>query len=123
MTAVRRFCRAQFEKFYWPTLKEIIEALWFKAPDAFYAEGEWNPNLHIAQLPDLSIVYHGPGRRFEVHKALGHKFCLSGEPERPVIFGTPEDVRACCKKVIDGGPRRRLRDDAAIMTTPRRTPA
>ena len=111
----------QFERFYWPTLKQIIEELWRHGHQTlFYAEGEWNPNLkYIAQLPELSIIYHvDRGDIFEVHKAVGHKFCISGGiPNELLAFGTPEDVRACCKKVIDGVARDGgyILDASAIM--------
>ena len=37
---------SQFEKFYWPTLKEIIERLWAHGCQTlFYAEGDWTANL------------------------------------------------------------------------------
>ncbi len=112
---------AQFDRYYWPTLKWIIEELWARGHQTlFYAEGEWNPNLKwIAQLPDLSIVYHvDRGDIFEVHKAVGHKFCLSGGvPNDLLAFGTPDDVRACCKKIIDGVARDGgyVMDASAIM--------
>ena len=111
----------QFERFYWPTLKQIIEGLWARGHQVlFYAEGEWNPNLkYIAQLPELSIIYHvDRGDIFEVHKAVGHKFCLSGGiPNDLLAFGTPQDVRDCCKKVIDGVARDGgyIMDASAIM--------
>jgi uroporphyrinogen-III decarboxylase len=111
----------QFEKFYWPTLKWIIEELWKQGIQTlFYAEGEWNPNLkYIAELPDLSIVYHvDRGDIFEVHKAVGHKFCLSGGiPNDLLAFGTPDEVRTCCKKVIEGvaGDGGYVMDASAIM--------
>jgi len=111
----------QFEKFYWPTLKWIIEELWKRGHQVlFYAEGEWNPNLkYIAELPDLSIIYHvDRGDIFEVHKAVGHKFCLSGGiPNDVLAFGTPDEVRECCKKVIDGvaGDGGYIMDASAIM--------
>jgi len=111
----------QFERFYWPTLKEIIEALWARGHQTlFYAEGEWNPNLkYIAGLPELSIVYHvDRGDIFEVHKAVGHKFCLSGGiPNDLLAFGTPQEVRDHCKRVIDGVARDGgyIMDASAIM--------
>jgi uroporphyrinogen-III decarboxylase len=111
----------QFEKFYWPTLKQIIEGLHARGIQTlFYAEGEWNPNLkYIAALPDLSIVYHvDRGDIFEVHKAVGHKFCLSGGiPNDLLAFGTPEDVRSFCRKVLDGVARDGgyVMDASAIM--------
>jgi len=112
---------AQFERFYWPTLKQIIEELHARGHQVlFYAEGEWNPNLkYIAELPDLSIVYHvDRGDIFEVHRAVGHKFCLSGGiPNDLLTFGTPDEVRDYCKKVIDGVARDGgyIMDAAAIM--------
>ena len=72
---------AQFESHYWPTLKPIIEELWAHGHQTlFYAEGNWNHHLDsFAELPDRSIVYHvDQGDIFEVHRQVGHKFCLSG---------------------------------------------
>ncbi len=111
----------QFEKFYWPTLKWITEELWRHGHQVlYYAEGEWNPNLkYIAQLPERSIVYHvDRGDIFEVHRAIGEKFCISGGiPNALLAFGSPDDVRACCKKVIDGVARDGgyILDASAIM--------
>jgi len=111
----------QFERFYWPTLRYIIESLWADGIQTlFYAEGEWNPNLkYIAQLPERSIVYHvDRGDIFEVHRAVGDKFCLSGGiPNDVLALGTPEDVRACCRRVIDGVARDGgyVMDASAIM--------
>ena len=43
---------------------------------------------------------------FEVHKKIGHKFCLSGGISNTLLsFGTPDEVRQCCKEVIDGVAR------------------
>ena len=111
----------QFEKFYWPTLKQIIEGLWTQGIQTlFYAEGEWNPNLkYIAELPERSIVYHvDRGDIFEVHEAVGDKFCISGGvPNDLLAFGTPGEVRDCCKKIIDGVGRDGgyIMDASAIM--------
>ena len=78
------------------------------------------PNLKwIAELPERSIVYHvDRGDIFEVHQAVGEKFCISGGvPNDLLAFGTPDDVRACCKKVIDGVARDGgyIMDASAIM--------
>lgn len=96
----------QFRSHYWPTLKPIIEGLWANGVQTlFYAEGNWNHHLDsFAELPDRSIVYHvDQGDIFEVHRRLGHKFCLSGGiPNYLLSFGKPEEVRQRCRKVIDG---------------------
>jgi hypothetical protein len=95
-----------FSKIYWPTVKPIIEELWAAGHQTlFYAEGNWDHHLEsFAELPDLSIVYHvDQGDIFKAHKVLGHKFCLSGGIRNFLLaFRTPDDVRAHCRKVIDG---------------------
>ncbi len=112
---------SQFEQYYWPTLKWIIEELWSRGHQTlFYAEGEWNPVLKwIAELPERSIVYHvDRGDIVEVHKAVGDKFCISGGiPNDLLAFGTPDEVRECCKRVIDGVARDGgyIMDASAIM--------
>ena len=111
----------QFETFYWPTLKPMIEAIWAEGHRVlFYAEGNWNPHLKsFAELPDGSIVYHvDRADIFEAHEAVGRKFCLSGGiPNFLLAYRTPEDVRAYCKKVIDGVARDGgyIMDAAAII--------
>jgi uroporphyrinogen-III decarboxylase len=95
-----------FKNIYWPTLKPIIEEIWAKGHQVlFYAEGDWNAHLKsFAELPDQAIIYHVDNADiFEVHKAIGHKFCISGGiPNFLLGYGTPDEVRDCCRKVIDG---------------------
>ena len=95
-----------FNAIYWPTLKPIVEEIWSRGHQVlFYAEGDWNHHLDsFAELPDQSIIYHvDKADIFEVHKKLGHKFCISGGlPNFLLGYGTPDDVRAYCKKLIDG---------------------
>ena len=97
---------AQFESHYWPTLKPIIEEFWKHGHQTlFYAEGDWNHHLDaFAELPERSIVFHADrGDIFEIHRKLGHKFCISGGiPNVLLSHGTPDEVRAYCRKVIDG---------------------
>ena len=99
----------QFDGTYWPTLKPIIEEIWKAGHQTlFYAEGDWTPHLNaFAELPDASIVYHvDRADIFETHKAIGHKFCLSGGVSNYLLaYGTPEEVRDHCKKIIDGVAR------------------
>ncbi|MCP4376624.1 MAG: hypothetical protein GY794_10685 [bacterium] len=96
----------QFEQFHWPTLKPIIQELWGAGRQTlFYAEGNWNRHLDaFAELPDASIVYHVDNADiFEVHRKIGHKFCLSGGiPTSLLAYGTAEQVRQSVKEVIEG---------------------
>ncbi len=98
--------QAQFDTIYWPTLKPIIQELWKHGHQTlFYAEGNWDRHLDaFAELPDQSIVYHvDQGNIFDVHQKLGGKFCLSGGLSNYLLaFGTPEDVRARCRQIIEG---------------------
>jgi len=110
-----------FNKLYWPTLKPIIEEIWSHGHQVlFYAEGNWNAHLKaFAELPEKSIVYHIDNADiFEAHKVLGDKFCISGGiPNFLLSFGTPQEVRDYCKKVIDGvaGDGGYIMDAGAIM--------
>lgn len=101
--------QSQFDSHYWPTLKPIIEEFWRHGHQTlFYAEGNWDAHLNaFAELPDRSIVFHlDRSDPFLAHRVLGHKFCLSGGvPNAMLAYGTPEEVRAYCKKLIDGVAR------------------
>ncbi|HUW18180.1 MAG TPA: uroporphyrinogen decarboxylase family protein [Sedimentisphaerales bacterium] len=101
--------RKHFENLYWPTLKPIIEEIWSHGHQVlFYAEGNWDAHLEsFTELPDASIVYHvDMGDIFHVHKVLGQKFCISGGiPNFLLSYGTEDQVRDCCRKVIAGVAR------------------
>jgi len=113
--------KKHFDNLYWPTVKPIIEEIWRNGHQVlFYAEGNWNAHLDaFAQLPDRSIVYHvDQADIFEVHKKIGHKFCLSGGlPNVALSYGTPDEVREHCKKIIDGvaGDGGYIMDASAIV--------
>lgn len=96
----------QFDSHYWPTLKPIIEEFWKHGHQTlFYAEGAWDYHYRsFAELPERSIVFHADrGDIFKAHATFGDKFCLSGGiPNVLLSYGKPEEVRAHCRKVIDG---------------------
>jgi len=110
-----------FEKYYWSTVKPIILELWANGRQTlFYAEGDWNHHLDsFAELPDRSIIYHvDQADIFEVHRKLGDKFCLSGGvPNFLLGYRSEQDVRDCCKKIIDGvaGDGGYIMDASAIV--------
>ena len=117
----------QFERLYWPTLKPIIEEIWRRGHQVlFYAEGRWGAHLDaFAELPEGSIVLHvDQDDIFEVHRAVGHRFALSGGiPNVLLSFGKPQEVRDRCKAVIDGVAREGgyIMDASAIMQNDTRT--
>ncbi len=95
----------QWVEFYWPTLKQVIEALWSNGKRIqFYAENNWTPYLEkIAELPDKSIVFHVDQTDMDkAHKILGGRFCLSGNvPNSLLAFGKPEEVKDYVKRLLD----------------------
>ena len=98
--------KEHFDRIYWPTLKPMVEALWAQGNQTlFYAEGKWDGHLEsFAELPDHSIIYHlDRGDPQRTHEVLGKKFCLSGGmPNVMLAFSKPEEVRAQCRKLIEG---------------------
>jgi methoxylated aromatic compound---corrinoid protein Co-methyltransferase len=100
---------AHFNTIFWPTLKPIIQEIWAQGHQVlFYAEGNWNMHLkHFAELEPGSIIYHvDHADIFEAHEVLGDRFCLSGGiPNWLLSYGTPDQVREECKRVIDGVAR------------------
>ncbi len=111
----------QFNRFHWPMLKPIIEALWADGIQTlFYAEGEWCRHWDsFLELPEGSIIVHcDRDDVFAAKRKLGHKFAISGGiPNQLLSFGTPDEVRAFCRRLIDevavdGGY---IMDSSAIM--------
>jgi hypothetical protein len=100
------FSEEMYERFFWPPFKAIIEELWKRGiRTLWYGEGNWGRWLkYTAQLPEGSIIYHVDQESiFEAHEVLGEKFCISGGiPNDLLAMGTPDEVKAYCKKVIDG---------------------
>ncbi len=111
----------QFHSHYWPTLKPCVEEFWKHGNQTmFYAEGKWDHHLDdFATLPERSILFHvDQGDIFLAHRKLHHKFALSGGiPNVLLSYGKPEEVRAHCKKVIDGVAQNGgyIMDASAIM--------
>jgi hypothetical protein len=95
----------QFKKFYWPTLRELMLAIIGEglAPLPFW-EGDCTSRLElIKDLPAGKAVY-----RFEAtdmlkaKDILGDRICIRGNvPISILATGTPDDVRAYCKTLIN----------------------
>ncbi|APC07477.1 uroporphyrinogen decarboxylase family protein [Neomoorella thermoacetica] len=94
-----------WEKFYWPSLKAVIEGLWAQGKRMyFFAEGNWTPYLErIAELPEKSIVFIiDTTDAKKAKEILGGKFCLwGGVPTTLLTYGTPAQVKDCVKQAID----------------------
>jgi len=110
-----------FRTIYWPTLRPIVESIWARGNQTlFYAEGKWDAHLEaFAELPAGSIVYHiDRGDAEKTQRILGKKFCLSGGiPNAVLAFGSEEEVKSHCKRMIDlcGQEGGYIMDASAIM--------
>ncbi|MGI6225875.1 MAG: uroporphyrinogen decarboxylase family protein [Peptococcales bacterium] len=95
----------QWDEFYWPSLRAVIEGLWSKGKRMFFfAEGDWTPYLEkIAELPEKSIMFGiDLTDAKKAKEILGGKFCLiGGVPTTLLTYGTPEQVKEHVKRTID----------------------
>ena len=94
----------QFKTFFWPTLKQmmldLIEAGYTPCP---LWEGKCDSRLEIiADMPKGKAVYWFEQTDiFKAKEIIGDTICLRGNvPPSLLITGTPDQVMAYCKKLI-----------------------
>ncbi|MEP7217077.1 MAG: uroporphyrinogen decarboxylase family protein [Anaerolineaceae bacterium] len=101
----------QFERFYWPTLKALIEGLAAEGiqPLMFY-EGIWDKRLHhLATLTRAgSLGWFQFSDIYKVKEIVGDTMCILGGMRNSLLqAGTAGEVRAetkkLCKIVGEGG--------------------
>jgi uroporphyrinogen-III decarboxylase len=97
------FSPQQYEEFYWPTLKEVVEDLVRLniIPEVFY-EGQHVQHLEkILELPKGKTI-----SRFEktdlvkAKQVIGDHSCIVGGPPSSLFFSTPEKVDAYVKELF-----------------------
>jgi len=99
----------QFRTFYWPSLRKLIVGLVNEGlvPQLF-AEGAYNERLEvISDIPKGKVVWWFD--RTDMKRAketVGKVACLAGNvPLDLLCAGTPEEVKACCRELIDAAGR------------------
>jgi hypothetical protein len=95
----------QFKTFYWPTLKKLIEGLIEEGctPIVFW-EGDVESRLElIGDIPKAKAIYAFERTdMFKAKEILADVVCLKGNvPLSVLVTGTPDDIKAYCKKLID----------------------
>jgi len=95
----------QFETFYWPTFKKLVEGLIDAGmiPCPFF-EGNYTSRLeYLLELPGGKVCGHfDTSDIFRVKEVLGGHMCIRGNvPVSILQTGTQDDVKAYCKKLID----------------------
>jgi uroporphyrinogen-III decarboxylase len=108
----------QFETFYWPSLKAVILAIMDKGynPGIFF-EGDYTSRLeYLLELPKGRVLAHLDSTDiFKAKEVLGGHMCIRGNvPSSLLEAGTPDDVKAYCKKLIDVVGR-----DGGLIVCPR----
>jgi uroporphyrinogen-III decarboxylase len=95
----------QFETFYWPTLKEVIKGIVKEGlMVTLFAEGSYNNRLkQVTDVPEGWVNWLFD--RTDMKKAkeiLGDKCCIMGNvPASLMCTGTAQDVKDCCRKLIE----------------------
>jgi uroporphyrinogen-III decarboxylase len=110
---------AQFKEFYWPYLRKGMLALVDKGIiPVIYWEADFESRLeHIADVPPGKIIYHLSNTDYKkAYSALKGVTTLMGNvPNIMLHSGTPDDVRAYCKELIDTFKDGGLIMDPAVM--------
>ena len=97
--------RRQFEKFYWPSLKKVIDALIEEGIQvSLFAEGRYNQRLEY-----IGGFSKGWGTWMfdqtdmaNAKKIVGQTCCISGNvPASLMIAGTPQEVKERCRRLIE----------------------
>lgn len=95
----------QYRRFYWPTLKKLVTGLIDKGLIVMlFAEGAYNTRLEIVRdLPRGRVVWQlDETDMARAKEVLGDSACLYGNvPGAILSTGTPDDVKAYCKRLID----------------------
>lgn len=107
----------QFEKLYWPGLRGLIQGIIDKGhtPLVFF-EGDYTSRLeYLLECPKGKIYAHMDTTDiFKAKEILNGHMCLAGNIPCSILqTGTPDDVRAAARKMIDVVAK----DGAYVMST------
>ena len=95
----------QFEKFYWPSLKKVVNALVNEGirPELF-AEGSYTTRLETVNefaKGEVSWLFDKTDMA-KAKKIVGKTCCISGNvPTSLMVTGDPKDVKEYCRKLIE----------------------
>jgi len=107
----------QFKTFYWPFLRKGMLALIEKGIiPVVYCEADVESRLeYFADVPKGKVIYHvSTTDMVKAKSVLGGIAAIAGNvPNILLLSGTPDDVKAYCKKLIDTAGK----DGGFIMDT------
>lgn len=95
----------QFDTFYWPSLKKVINAFIDEGIlVTLFAEGSYETRLEsVNEFPKGAVNWlFDRTDMAKAKKVLGDKCCIAGNvPTSLMATGTPDAVKKYCKKLID----------------------
>ena len=95
----------QFDTFYWPSLKKVMDALIEEGLiQSLFAEGSFDTRLeYINEFPRGTVVWwFDRTDMFRAKKILGDKCCLQGNvPSSMLLTRTPQETKEYCRKLIE----------------------
>jgi uroporphyrinogen-III decarboxylase len=95
----------QFDKFYMPTLKRVMDGLIKEGLICLlFAEGSYNTRLdYVNVFPKGSVTWlFDQTDMAKAKKILGKDCCIQGNiPSSLVVTGNSKDVKEYCKKLIE----------------------
>jgi uroporphyrinogen-III decarboxylase len=95
----------QFDKFYWPSLKKVINAFINEGLlVTLFAEGSYETRLEsVNEFPKGAVTWlFDRTDMAKAKKVLGDKCCIAGNvPTSLMATGTPKAVKEYCRKLIE----------------------
>jgi len=95
----------QFDTFYWPPLKKVIDACVNEGIlVTLFAEGAFNTRLErVNEFPKGAVQWMFDRTDMAAaKKILGAKCCISGNvPSSLLVAGTPQEVKDACRRLIE----------------------
>jgi len=95
----------QFNTFYWPTLKKVMDAFIQEGLICMpFAEGSYDTRLEtVADFPKGSVVWWlDQTDMAKAKRILGSKFCIQGNvPASMIVTGNPAGVEEHCRRLIE----------------------
>jgi uroporphyrinogen-III decarboxylase len=95
----------QFEKFYWPSLKKVMDTLINEGiMVSLFAEGKYNRRLeYIGDFPKGWVRWNFDQTDMaNAKKMVGNTCAISGNvPSSVMLTGTAKDVKEACRKLIE----------------------
>jgi uroporphyrinogen-III decarboxylase len=95
----------QFEKFYWPSLKKVVDALVKEGiQPGLFAEGSYTTRLETVNefaKGDVAWLFDKTDMAL-AKKIVGKTCCISGNvPSSLMVTGSPKDVKEYCRKLLE----------------------